>query len=63
MAAGLDRDIEEARGTFAQMELNTWGGGALLEIEGARVGVLPWGTLDNTGWTWRDRPAVKQSRE
>ena len=26
MAAGLDRDIEEARGTFAQMELNTWGG-------------------------------------
>ena len=60
--AELDYDINEARRTLAQMEVDTWGV-ALLEIEGERVVVLPAGTLDNTGWTWRDRPAVKLSRE
>ena len=60
--AELDYDIYEARQTLAQMEVDTWGV-ALLEIEGERVVVLPAGTLDNTGWTWRDRPAVKLSRE
>ena len=60
--AELDFDIEEARRTLAQMEVDTWGV-ALLEIEGERVVVLPAGTLDNTGWTWRDRPAVKLSNE
>ena len=58
----LDYDIDEARRTLAQMEADTWGV-ALLEVEGERVVVLPAGTLDNTGWTWRDRPAVKLSRE
>ena len=58
----LDYDINEARRTLAQMEVDTWGV-ALLEIDGERVVVLPAGTLDNTGWTWRDRPAVKLSRE
>ena len=60
--AELDYDIHEARRTLAQMEADTWGV-ALLEIEGERVVVLPTGTLDNTGWTWRDRPAVKLSRK
>ena len=60
--AELDYDINEARRTLAQMEVDTWGV-ALLEIEGERVVVLPAGTLDNTRWTWRDRPVVKLSRE
>ena len=58
----LDHDIYEARQTLAQLEADTWGV-ALLEIEGERLVVLPAGTLDDTGWTWRDRPAVKLSRE
>ena len=61
-AAELDFDIEEARRTLAQMEVDTWGI-ALLEIEGERVVVLPSGALDNPRWRWRDRPAVKLSRE
>ena len=61
-AAELDFDIEEAQRTLAQMEVDTWGV-ALLEIEGERVVVLPAGTLDNPRWTWRERPAVKLSRE
>ena len=60
--AELDFDIAEARRTLAQMEVDTWGV-ALLEIEGERVVVLPAGTLDNPRWRWRDRPAVKLSRE
>ena len=60
--AELDYDIYEARQTLAQMEVDTWGV-ALLEVGGERIVVLPAGTLDNTGWTWRDRPAVKLSRE
>ena len=62
MAAELDFDIEEARQTLAQIEVDTWGI-ALLEIEGERVVVLPPGTVDNPRWTWRERPAVKLSRE
>ncbi len=58
--AELDYDIQDARQTLAQLEVDTWGV-ALLEIEGERVVVLPAGTLDNTGWTWRDQPAVKLS--
>ena len=60
--AELDYDIQDARQTLAQMEVDTWGV-ALLEIEGERVVVLPAGTLDNTDWPWRDRPAVKLSNE
>jgi hypothetical protein len=59
---GLGRDIEEARQTLAQMEVDTWGV-ALLEIEGERVVVLPMGTLEDPRWTWRDRPAVKLSNK
>ena len=58
----LNFDIEEARQTLAQMEVDTWGV-ALLEIEGERVVVLSPGTLDNPRWTWRERPAVKLSKE
>ena len=58
----LDFDVEEARRMLAQMEEDTWGV-APLEIEGERVVVLPSGTLDDPRWTWRDRPAVKLSRE
>ena len=60
--AELDFDIEAARRTLAQMEVDTWGT-ALLEIEGERFVVLPFGTLDNPAWTVRDRPALKLSRE
>ncbi len=58
--AELDYDIQDARQTLAQLEVDTWLD-TLLEIEGERVVVLPAGTLDNTGWTWRDQPAVKLS--
>ena len=61
-AAELDLDIEEARQTLAQLEVDTWGI-VLREIEGERFVVVPTGTLDNPRWTWRDRPAVKLSRE
>ena len=44
------------------MDVDTWGI-ALPEIEGERVVVLPAGTLDNPRCTWRERPAVKLSRE
>ena len=60
--AELDFDIYEARQTLAQMEVDTWGV-ALLEIEGERIVVLPPGTLEDPRWTWRERPAVKLSRE
>ena len=60
--AGLGRDIEDARRTLAQMEVDTWGT-ALLEIEGERFVVLPFGTLADPAWWVDDRPAVKLSRE
>ena len=61
-ATELDRDIEEARQTLAQLEVDTWGI-ALREIEGERFVVLPAGSLAYPPWTVRDRPAVKLSRE
>ena len=61
-AGGPSAYIEEARQTLAQLEVDTWGI-VLREIEGERVVVLAPGTLDNPRWTWRDRPAVKLSRE
>ncbi len=48
--ATLNRQVEQARGTLA-------------EIEGDRFVVLPFGTLDNPPWTVRGRPAVKLSRQ
>ena len=55
---GVDRDIEEARQTLAQFEVDIWGI-ALREIEGERFVVLPAGSLAYPPWTVRDRPAVK----
>ncbi len=61
-AVALDLDIEEARGTLAEIEKTTWGV-TLQEIEGERLVVLPTRTLEDPPWTVRDRPAVKLSRE
>jgi len=58
--AELDYDIQDARQTLAQLEADTWGI-ALLEIEGERYVVLPFGTLADPGWEVRDRPAVRLS--
>ena len=60
--AGLGRDIEDARRTLAQLEVDTWGL-VFHEIEGERFVVVPDGALADPPWTWRDRPAVKLSRE
>ena len=60
--ARLDRQVEQARSTLAEIEETTWGV-TLREIEGDRFVVLPFGTLDNPPWTVRDQPAVKLSRE
>ena len=61
-AAALDLDIEEARQTVAQFEVDTWGI-VLREIDGERFVVLPPGSMAYPPWTVRDRPAVKLSRE
>ena len=65
MAAGLDRDIEEARRTLAQLEVDTWGI-VLHEIKGERVVVVPDGALADPPWEG-GRPsgleAVEQVRE
>ena len=61
-ATDLDFDIEEARRTLAQMEVDTWWI-ALLKIEGEQAVVLSAGTLDKPRWIWRGRPAAKLSRE
>ena len=60
--ATLNRKVEEARWTLAEIEDTTWGV-TLREIEGDRFVVLPLGTLDSPPWTVRGRPAVKLSRE
>ena len=61
-ATDLDFDIEEARRTLAQMEVDTWRI-ALLKIEGEQAVELSAGTLDKPRWIWRGRPAAKLSRE
>ena len=60
--AAVNVQIKEARWTLAEIEETTWGV-TLREINGERFVVLPLGTLDDPPWTWRDRPAVKLSRE
>ena len=60
--ATLNRQVEEARWTLAEIEETTWGV-TLREIEGDRFVVLPFGALDNPPWTVRGRPAVRLSRE
>ena len=60
--ATLDLDIEEARQTLAQLEIDTWGI-VLREIKGERFVVLPAGSLAYPPFRVRGRPAVKLSRE
>ncbi len=62
MAAGLGRDIEDARRTLAQMEVDTWGI-VFHEIEGERFVVLPEDALADPPWRVDGRPALKLSRE
>ncbi len=61
-AVEFDYDIEEARQTLAQLEVDTWGI-VLREIEGERFVVLPTGSLAHPSYKVRERPAVKLSRE
>ena len=60
--AGLNRDIEDARRTLAQLEVDTWGL-VFHEIEGERFVVVPDETLDDPPWRVDGRPALKLSRE
>ena len=61
-AAGLGRDIEDARRTLAQMEVDTWGL-VFHEIKGERFVVVPDGVLARPPWWVDDRPALKLSNE
>ena len=62
MAAGLDRDIEDARRTLAQLEEDTWGI-VFHEIKGERFVVVPEGVLADPAWKVDERPALKLSNE
>ena len=61
-AAELDRNIEDARRTLAQLEVGTWGI-VFHEIEGVRFVVVPDGALADPPWWVDDRPALKLSNE
>ncbi len=61
-AAGLGRDIEDARRTLAQLEVDTWGL-VFHEIKGERFVVVPDGVLARPRWWVDDRPALKMSNE
>ena len=58
----LDYDIDEARWTLAQSWRWTLRASRSRDRR-ERIVVLPAGTLDHTGGTWRDRPAVKLSNK
>ncbi len=58
----LDRDIEDARRTLAQLEVDTWGI-VLHEIEGERFVVVPDGALADPPWRVDGRAALKLSNE
>ena len=61
--AELNRDIEDARRTLAQLEVDTWGL-VFHEIKGERFVVVPDGVLaDPPWWVNGDRPALKLSNE
>ncbi len=60
--AELGRDIEDARRTLAQLEVDTWGL-VFHEIKGERFVVVPDGALDDPPWKVDDRPALKLSNE
>ena len=62
MAAGLNRDIEDARRTLAELEVDTWGI-VFHEIEGERFLVVPDEALANPPWRVDERPALKLSNE
>ncbi len=62
MAAGLDRDIEDAQRTLAQLEVDTWGI-VFHEIKGERYMVVPDGVLADPPWRVDERPALKLSNE
>ncbi len=61
-AAEPDFDTEETRQTLARMKVDAWRT-ALPKIEEEQAVALSAGTLDKPRWTWRGRPAAKQSRE
>ena len=61
-AAGLGRDIEDARRTLAQLEVDTWGL-VFHEIKGERFVVVPDGVLARPPWWVDDRPALRLSNE
>ena len=58
----LGRDIEDARRTLAQLDVDTWGL-VFHEIEGERFVVVPDGVLDRPPWRVDGRPALKLSNE
>ncbi|WP_420636859.1 hypothetical protein [Candidatus Palauibacter sp.] len=60
--AELNRDIEDARRTLAQLEMDTWGI-VFHEIEGERFVVVPDEALADPPWRVDDRPALKLSNE
>ena len=60
--AELGRDIEDARRTLAQLEVDTWGL-VFHEIKGERFVVVPDGVLARPPWWVDDRPALKLSNE
>ena len=60
--AELNRDIEDARRTLAQLEVDTWGL-VFHEIKGERFVVVPDGVLARPPWWVDDRPALKLSNE
>ena len=60
--AELGQDIEDARRTLAQLEVDTWGL-VFHEIKGERFVVVPDGALDDPPWEVDDRPALKLSNE
>ena len=60
--AELGRDIEDARRTLAQLEVDTWGI-VFHEIEGERFVVVPDGALADPPWWVDGRPALKLSNE
>ena len=62
VAAVLDRDIEDARRTLAQLEVDTWGI-VFHEIKGDRFVVVPDGALADPAWWVDGRPALKLSNE
>ncbi len=60
--AELNLDIEDARRTLAQLEVDTWGL-VFYEIKGERFVVVPDGVLARPPWWVDDRPALKLSNE